>query len=147
MAGKRGRYKSNLRGYDAYSALYDAAKIKMEKKGYHMKSEKLTKLSYETLYEAYRNTRKYEVEQGKRKTLGDINRAIVTRATYTYTKKQAAGYKSYLSKKGIKEKINNIRAGAINFEEIEEARRELENEGYNSSAIRKRISQEFFGSE
>ena len=34
MAGKRGKYKSNLRGYDAYSALYDAAKIKMEKKGY-----------------------------------------------------------------------------------------------------------------
>ena len=150
MAKKRGKYKSTLRGYAAYSRLYDAKEAQMKAKGYKMSDEKLTKEEYEVTYQAEYNDRKDLVIIGKRKTVGDINRTLVQEATYEYSKDQARGYQEYLKReKGIDAKINDIRGKKINidFGEINQKRGELIAQGFTSDKIPLIIAQEFFGSE
>lgn len=150
MAKKRGKYKSTLRGYAAYSRLYDIKEAEMKSKGYKMSDEKLTKEEYEVTYQAEYNDRKDLVIIGKRKTVGDINRTLVQEATYEYSKEQARGYQEYLKReKGIDARINDIRGKKINidFGEINQKRGELIAQGFTSDKIPLIIAQEFFGSE
>lgn len=147
MAKKRGSYKSTLRGYDAYAHLYEEKRKDFARRGYQMASPKMSKIEYEATYEAYRNVRQGDVDLGKRKTIGDINREIVKNQSYEYTERQARGYKAYLAKSGQKAKINDIRAGMINWDLIEKRRDELALDGATQSIIASTISQEFFGSE
>lgn len=146
---KRGKYKSNLRGYDAYVQLYKAAEAKMNARGYHMRDKILSKEEWKTTYEAEKNDRLAAVQRGERKTTGDINRQLVKEATYTYTQKQAKGYQQYLASRGQKVKLADIRGGkiAIDWDLLKQRRDTLHSLGIADFEIDKLISQEFFGSE
>ena len=69
MAKKRGKYKSNLRGYAAYSKLYDATQAKMNKAGYNMAASKLSREEYAVTYQAEKNDRMQAIREGKRKII------------------------------------------------------------------------------
>lgn len=145
---KRGRYKNNLRGYDAYKNLYREQESKMSSKGYHMKDRLMTKDEWEVTYLATKYDRQDEVLQGKRKTVGDVNRQLVKEQTYTYSVKQAKGYQQYLKSQGRAVSVNDIRASLVNidFNMIHEREATLRSQGFNSANIAFMISQEFFGS-
>lgn len=147
---KRGTYKSTLRGYDAYVQAYEKRKEELRRKGLTMYERKYTKLEYDTTYTAIRNDRKREIREGKRKTVGDINRQMVNEQTYEYSLKQGrAMQKAIEVQTGNKYKIADIRAGVfkIDWNEIKYRREELKEQGKSTWEIKKIIGQEYFGSE
>lgn len=152
MAKKRGKYKSTLRGYEAYSQLYDKAQAKMNKAGYTMAAEKLSKEEYAVTYQAEKNDRQQAIREGKRKTVGDINRQFVKEATYEKSAKQASGYVKAMKEKdpNFKGSVRDVRAGKVKFDEaaIAERYNQLKNNAMLSPfAAGKMIGQEYFGSE
>ena len=150
MAKKRGKYKSNLRGYAAYKKLYETTEKKMKSMGYEMAETMYSEIEWKTMYAAEKQDRLIEVNEGKRTTTGDINRQLVKEATYKYSDKQARGYLQKLKKdekaKGVK--LLDIRSGKveIDWEEITSQMEEYKEQGIEGPRMYKMISQEFFGS-
>lgn len=144
----RGKYKSNLRGYKAYQALYNAQKQKMKKRGYTMAMKKLKKKEWEYYYAAEKNERQDAISKGKRKTVGDINRKIVQDQTWKSSKAQASGYQEYLRTQGQKVKIADIRAGKVqvDWNAITLREQQLRGQGWGWARVHDTISEEFFGS-
>lgn len=144
----RGKYKSTLRGYKAYEALYRAKKAEMKKRGYEMAQRKLKKSEWQYAYAAEKSEREDAMASGKRKTIGDINRQIIKEQTYTFSKKQARGYQEYLKSKGEKATITDIRMGkvGVNWEAITAREQELRSQGWGWGRVHDTISEEFFGS-
>ena len=152
MAKKRGKYKSNLRGYAAYSKLYDATQAKMNKAGYNMAASKLSREEYAVTYQAEKNDRMQAIREGKRKTVGDINRQFVKEATYEVSQKQASGYVKEMRRQNpnFQGSVRDVRAGkvAINKASIAQRYENLKNNAQLSPfAAGKIIGQEYFGSE
>jgi len=146
---KRGTYKSTLRGYKAYEALYRAKKAEMKKRGYSMAQRKLKKAEWEYAYLAEKYEREDAIKAGKRKTIGDVNRQLVKEQTYSMSRLQAKGYQDYLkTSKGENVKISDIRAGkvAVNWDAISAREKELRNQGWGWARVHDTISEEFFGS-
>ena len=150
MAKKRGKYKSNLRGYAAYKKLYETTEKKMKSMGYEMAETMYSEIEWKTMYAAEKQDRLIEVNEGKRTTTGDINRQLVKEATYKYSDKQARGYLQKKKKDGTAKgiKLLDIRSGKvkIDFDEITSFGEELEANGISGPRKYKIISQEFFGS-
>ena len=152
MARKRGKYKSNLRGYAAYSQLYDATQAKMNKAGYQMASKKLSKEDYTEVYKLEKLDRLQDISEGKRKSVGDINRELVKEGTYKISKKQAEGYVREMRQQNpnFQGSVRDVRAGkvAINKAAIAGRYNQLKNNAQLSPfAAGKIIGQEYFGSE
>ena len=150
MAKKRGKYKSNLRGYAAYKKLYETTEKKMKSMGYEMAETIYSEIEWKTMYAAEKQDRLIEVNEGKRTTTGDINRQLVKEATYKYSDKQARGYLKKKKKDGTAKgiKLLDIRSGKveIDYDEITSYGEELEANGISGPRKYKMISQEFFGS-
>lgn len=144
----RGKYKSTLRGYKAYVALYNAKKAEMKKKGYTMAIRKYRKIEWEYYYTAEKVEREEAIAAGKRKTIGDINRSVVKDQTYSMSKLQAKGYRDYLKTQGQKVKISDIRAGKVqvDWNAVSMREKELRNNGWGWGRVHDQISEEFFGS-
>ena len=144
----RGKYKSNLRGYKAYVALYNARKKELKKLGYTMAQRKLRKAEWDATYEAEKNDRLDDIASGKRKTVGDVNRAIVKSQTNTVSSKVASAYAKGQKKAGNKIKVKDIQYGKIqiNWEEIREYKQTLRDSGMSWGEINEKIGQDLFGS-
>lgn len=144
----RGKYKSTLRGYKAYEALYNNMKKQMRKRGYTMAQKKLRKAEWEYAYLAEKNERLDAMASGKRKTVGDVNRQLVKEQTWSQSKEQAKGYQSYLKTQGQKVKISDIRAGkvAVDWNAISTREQQLRQLGWGWGRVHDQISEEFFGS-
>lgn len=146
---QRGKYKSTLRGYKAYVELYKARKKELEKMGYTMAQRKLKKAEWEATYEAEKNDRLDDIASGKRKTVGDVNRAIVKSQTNTVSSKVARAYVAGQKKLGNKIKVRDIQYGKIqvDWESIREYKEILRKSGMSWGDINEKIGQDFFGSE
>lgn len=144
---KRGRPTN----YAAYSRDYDKVAKEMAKRGYTMADRKLTKMEWERTHYAYKNTRLIEIKEGKRKTVGNINRDIIKSQQWEYTSAQArAQRRSYEIRGGKKKlKISDIKAGtvqAVDWNQISIREKELRAKGYGWAKVHTTISEEFFGS-
>lgn len=131
----------------------------------------LSKIAFQTIYAGERNRRKEEVEQGKRKSVGNITRAIVEAQAHEITQSQAkafaeAAYQSALDKNKRKHKKNrldeskikrpitvaearrdpNFAKSLIDFERVSKKYHSLKKEGYSPADARKEISARWFGS-
>ena len=136
MAKKRGSYKSKLRGYEAYSYAYDEMKRKRAAKGFTMARAKMSKSDWEKAYRTEKTYREADVIYGNRKTVGDVNRALIKRETYHATQAQAKAQQQILRKQGKSSTLAEIRGGAIepDWEAIEKRRMEL-NDQYGLSEM------------
>ena len=136
MAKKRGSYKSKLRGYAAYSYAYDEMQRKRAAKGYTMAKSKMSQSDWEKAYRTEKTYREADVIYGNRKTVGDVNRALIKKETYYTTQAQAKARQQILRKQGKSSTLAEIRGGAIepDWEAIEKRRIEL-NEQYGLSEM------------
>lgn len=138
MAKKRGKYKSTLRGYEAYSYAYDEMQRKRAAKGYTMAKPKKSKADWEKAYRTEKTYREADVINGNRKTVGDINRALIQNQTYHTTQAQAKARQQIIRKQGKSATLAEIRGGAAepDWKAIEDRRKEL-NEQYGLSEMQK----------
>ena len=144
---KRGRGRPI--DYRAYQKAYTALKKEMAKNGYTMYQRRLTALEYRTLYKAYKNTRKNEISQGKRKTLGNISRDILKSQQYEYSSKQAKVFQTAIkTQTGKTPSIKDIRAKKVqvDWNAISLREKELRDQGWGWSRVHIQIAEEFFGS-
>lgn len=150
--------------YAAYKVEYKKREAMLAKKGYSMYDQQiLTKTEYREMYQATLNDRKKEVKSGERKSVGDINKAIVSMQAYELSEKSAYAIFDLLEQKkeelgidydtsNINDLIMKIRQGEWLSEEvgiwdiISEERARLFKLGLTKKQVAKQISQTFFGS-
>ena len=119
---------------------------------------------YKEKYLQYQNDLKQEVEAGERKTIGNVNKFIVSDQAYELSAKQASSIFKYIqtlpeeekasldiSTRGrINELMLKLRTGSYVenelglWDKIREYRRKLFEQGYNSDQVRKMTSEHFF---
>ena len=170
---------SSKASYESYLKQFHTKKAGFEEwnlmhpdkpKKFHDESP-LSKITFQTIYAGERNRRKEEVEQGKRKNVGNITRAIVEAQAHEITQSQAkafaeAAYQSELAANKRKHKKNrldeskikrpisiaearrdpNLAKQLIDFERISKNYYSLKEEGYTPADARKEISHRWFGS-
>lgn len=147
MSKKRGRGRPS--DYKAYVKQYNALKKQMKKYGLKMAEEKMNKLEWKTMREALINTRKDEIAQGKRKTLGNINKDLAKMQQYKVSKEQARAYQKAIKATDDKKvSIRDIRAGKyeVNWDVINAREKQLRAENHSWNYIHEVIAQEYFGS-
>lgn len=149
MGKKRNKYKSTLRGYDAYVQNYKKAEAELKKKGLTMADKMYNKLEYKTTYKAIKNDREKAIAKGERKTIGNINREMIKDQTYEFTQKQAKAMQKAIERQtGNKYRLQDIRAKKyeIDWNEIDLRKAELKEMGLNFLEIKQVIGKEYFGS-
>ena len=86
--------------YAAYKKAYLKRQVLLEKKCYSMYDQQiLTKTEYKEMYQATLNDRKKEVKSGERKSVGNINEAIVSMQAYELSEKSAYAIFDFLETK------------------------------------------------
>jgi len=147
---KRGRPSlSRAELYKMYKAEYRVRAKANRAKGLEMFQQKLTQAQFSTMYDRLKNSRLEEIEEGKRKTVGNIVSDIVKKQQYEISYKQAVAYrKAMLSRTGEKLEFVKIRTGeiGINWDVISAYQKELRDQGYSWENINLMVSSEFFGS-
>ena len=146
------RAKGRPSSYKAYSDYYDKVASDMAKKGYSMAAPKLNKSQWAEIHRAEINDRNVDVIQGKRKTVGNVNRDLVREQQWKLSRAQARARMDAAKRTGNKKKykVFDIRSGnedPIDWDMVKERRRSMKAAGVSDYAIKKNISQEFFGSE
>jgi len=144
---KRGRGRPS--DYKAYVRHYNALNKEMKKRGLTMAEGRMNKLEWKTMREALINTRKDEIAQGKRKTLGNINKDLAKMQQYAISREQAKAYqKAIKATDNKKVSLRDIRAGkyAVNWDVINAREKELRAENHSWNYIHDIIAQEYFGS-
>lgn len=147
---KRGR-PSGTGSYEAYSKEYDRVKAAMEKRGYTMASEKYTEAEWKRTHKAEINDRNTAIKEGKRKTVGNVNRDLVKEQQWHYSTAQARAQRKGYELRGGKEKVklSDIKSGktrVIDWNEISVRNKELRADGKSWDEVHQIISQEYFGS-
>lgn len=150
--------------YAAYKKAYLKRQALLEKKGYSMYDQQiLTKTEYKEMYQATLNDRKKEVKSGERKSVGNINEAIVSMQAYELSEKSAYAIFDFLETKkdeldieydtkNINDLIMKIRQGEWLREDvgiwdlIRDYRSDLFDKGLTKEEVRHAVSQTFFGS-
>ena len=156
-------YYRRKKAYRQYEKLYDARSKMLNQRGYSMYDEKLTYTEYKTAAAEMRNTMKEDIKRGKRKSMGSVNRALVSEQAYELSEEQgyaifdflrenADNYGIEYSTKNINEILMQIRQGDWLREEvglwdlIRDYREDLFAKGYNKKQVRNEIAITFFGS-
>lgn len=150
--------------YAAYKKAYLKRQALLEKKGYSMYDQQiLTRTEYKEMYQATLNDRKKEVKSGERKSVGNINEAIVSMQAYELSEKSAYAIFDFLETKkdeldieydtkNINDLIMKIRQGEWLREDvgiwdlIRDYRSDLFDKGLTKEEVRHAVSQTFFGS-
>jgi hypothetical protein len=126
--------------YQAYSREYDKQENKMERLGLKMSTEKLTKEEYLDEAHIVRNQLEYDVEQGRRKGVGNVNQYIVRDQAYEVSYKQAKAQSKYFEQEYLAELRE---AGLINEKAFERGEVKLNPRGMRE--LRTGRLQEEFG--
>lgn len=149
MSKKRGRPSS----YQAYSRDYNKVAAEMAKKGYTMAESKYTKAEWERAHQAEINDRNRAIKEGKRKTVGNINRDLIKEQQWQFSSAQAKAQREAYNQKNPDRKedlkIFDIRGGkvqAVDWNALTQREQELRNQGWGWGRIHSTISEEFFGS-
>lgn len=151
--------------YAAYKKAYIRRSNLLAKKGYSMyDQEMLTKTEYREMYQATLNDRKKEVKSGERKSVGNINEAIVSMQAYELSEKSAYAIFDFLEQnkekygleydtKNINDLIMKIRQGEWLREDVQiwdlitDYRSDLFDKGYSKAKVRAEIAITMFGSD
>lgn len=146
---KRGRGRPT--SYEAYSRDWDATEKAMKARGYTMAETKYTKEEWKRAHRAEKNDRLKAIKEGKRKTIGNINRDLIRRQQWQYTESQAKAQRRAYEMSGGKEKIklSDIRGGkveAVDWTALSNREKELRNLGWGWGRVHAKVSEEFFGS-
>lgn len=155
-------YRSK-RSYNKYVDLYRKREAMLAERGYEMYDEMLTFTEYKTAAPEMRNTLKERIRRGERKSVGDINKALVSEQAYelseeqgyaifNFLKENAAKYGVEYSTKNINSILIQIRQGEWLREEvglwdlIRDYRKDLFSQGLSKEEVRQQVSSTFFGS-
>ena len=178
MAKRRkwsGKAKRLVRNYNSYLKAHRKRVEQLKSRGlkpYFNESTKedgskpLTYREYKEIFYEERNDRVKEIEEGKRKSLGNINSKIISDQVYELSEKQAYSIFDYMKTlseeerkalgfnyKNINTAIMKIREGSFVkqdlglWDKIKARREELLNQGYTKKQINGKngiISSEFF---
>lgn len=149
--------------YNRYKKAYLKRKEVLNRSGYEMYDEMLSKTEYREIRLATINDRKREIAAGERKSIGNINAAIVSDQAYELSEKSAYAIFDFLETKrdeldieydtrNINKLIMKIREGSWLKEDvglwdlIREYRADLFSQGMTAAEVRHTVSQTFFGS-
>ena len=156
-------YYRRKKAYRQYEKLYDARAKMLNSRGYSMYDEKLTYTEYKTAAAEMRNTMKEDIKSGKRKSMGSVNKALVSEQAYELSEKQgyaifdflrqnAEKYDIEYSTRNINEILMQIRQGdwlsnqVGLWDLISDYREDLFSKGYSKKDVRHEIAMTFFGS-
>lgn len=143
-------YKKGYKGYLGYKKALNK-KINMLKKHKVSKfalPKAMTFEEWQADYIATKNTFQQEVEEGKRKVIGNISQEIIKRQVYTYSQKQGRAMRKASMETGqAKLTMDQIRTGDFDWSEIKEYYRALSDAGVSSYDIQDLIGYYFFGSD
>lgn len=100
------------KNYKKYTLLYEEREAMLNSHGYQMYDKILSWNQYKSAYEDMKNTREKEIEWGLRKSIGSINKAIVSDQAYELSEKQGYAIFDFLrenaDKYGIDYDTRNI---------------------------------------
>jgi len=147
---KKSRGRGRPENYQAYVKAYNSLKKAMEAKGLKMADKKMNKTEWNAMRVALTNERKEQIKQGKRKTVGNINRDLAKSQQYQYTQAQAKAWrKSIEETEGKKVTLADIRGAryTLNWNAISEREHDLRDQGLGWALVHQIIAQEYFGSE
>ena len=142
---------SGTGSYESYSREYNRVKKEMKKRGYTMASEKYTKMEWKITHQAEINDRKNDIIEGKRKTVGNVNRDLVKEQQWHYSTAQAKAQRRGYKLRGGKDKVklSDIKGGktrVIDWNAVSQRNSELRSENKSWDEVHEIIAQEFFGS-
>ena len=151
--------------YAAYKKAYQKRETMLAKKGYTMYDQQmLSKTEYKEMYQATLNDRKKEVKSGERRSVGNINEAIVSMQAYELSEKSAYAIFDFLEQNkekygleydttNINDMIMKIRQGEWLREDVQiwdlitNYRSYLFDKGYSKAQVRAQIAITMFGSD
>lgn len=151
--------------YAAYKKSYQRRETILAKKGYTMYDQQmLSKTEYKEMYQATLNDRKKEVKSGERRSVGNINEAIVSMQAYELSEKSAYAIFDFLEQNkekygleydtsNINDMIMKIRQGEWLREDVQiwdlitDYRSDLFDKGYSKAQVRAQIAITMFGSD
>lgn len=151
--------------YVAYKKSYLKREALLAKKGYTMYDQQmLSKTEYKEMYQATLNDRKKEVKSGERRSVGNINEAIVSMQAYELSEKSAYAIFDFLEQNkekygleydtsNINDMIMKIRQGEWLREDVQiwdlitDYRSDLFDKGYSKAQVRAQIAITMFGSD
>lgn len=151
--------------YAAYKKEYIKRRDMLAKKSYSMYDEQiLSKTEYKEMYQAILNDRKKEVKSGVRKSVGNINSAIVSMQAYELSEKSAYAIFDFLEQNkekygleydtsNINDMIMKIRQGEWLRQDVQiwdlitDYRSDLFDKGYSKARVRAEIAITMFGSD
>lgn len=91
------RYRRKRQQYENYKDQFERRKENFEKRGLEFyEPAPLTYRDWKTVYQEKYNDLKIDIKEGKRKTIGDVNREIVSDQAYELSSKQAEVLGNYL---------------------------------------------------
>ena len=155
-------YRSK-RSYNKYVDLYRKREDMLAERGYEMYDEMLTFTEYKTAAPEMRNTLKERIRRGERKSVGDINKALVSEQAYELSEEQGYAIFNFLKenadKYGIEYSTKNINSILIQIRQgewlreevglwdlIRDYRKDLFSQGLSKEEVRQQVSSTFFGS-
>lgn len=157
-------YYRTKKAYKAYVKLYQSRERMLESKGYSMYDEMLTFTEYKTAAPEMRQTLKEKVKRGERKSVGSVNRSLVSEQAYELSEEQGFAIFDFLrtnaEKYGIDFDYSNINSALMQIREgswlredvgiwdmIRDYRQELFDKGFSKEDVRNEVATTFFGSE
>lgn len=145
--------------YHKYVIRYNRAKKRLEKQGFSMREEKLSKEEFAQERDAIYNDLLDQVKKGLRMSVGDVSGYIIDRQKFAITSKQARAIRREwttlreLMEEETGEKLGpapsqyQIRSGqAFDFEVLKAIYHALRESGYDPEDAAAYISEEYFGS-
>ena len=155
-------YRSK-RSYNKYVELYRKREAMLDERGYEMYDEMLTFTEYKTAAPEMRNTLKERIRRGERKSVGDVNKALVSEQAYELSEEQGYAIFNFLKenadKYGIEYSTKNINSILIQIRQgewlreevglwdlIRDYRKDLFSQGLSKEEVRQQVSSTFFGS-
>ena len=103
--------------YAGYKKQYNAAKKKIEAKGFEMQESKLSFNEYKFTYRAIKEDNEALVAEGKAKKDKNINRTLIDQQTYEFTQKEAKIRKDAIKNVFNEDlTINDVRLGKYSEE-------------------------------
>ena len=151
--------------YAEYKKEYYKREAILAKEGLVMYDDKgiLSKTEYKEMYQAVLNDRKKEVKSGERRSVGNINKAIVSQQAYELSEQSGYAIFDLIRTKGeelnIELDTSNINKALIKirqgewlredvgiWEIIKEYRADLFDKKYSKKEVAHMVSQTFFGS-
>ena len=138
--------------YKDYKNRFRKAVKNLKNQGYDTTETPLSQTEWEARYKAHYNTRRREIEKGKREEMGNINSKLVEEQLYVFSGKQAEGIRSYLLENAPDVKISKtaLKLDVMDFygneSVIAAEASQLRQQGLRGKEISLYIGQRFFGS-